>query len=87
MTDGNNSLNLFFSKNIFIGSFQFLEDIPHSNLPECCFVGRSNVGKSSIINSITKTKSLAKISKKPGSTKSINLFQINNLLKFVDLPG
>ena len=45
-------------------------NIPNADLPECCFVGRSNVGKSSIINAITKTKKLAKISKTPGRTQS-----------------
>ena len=59
----------------------------NENLPEYCFVGRSNVGKSSIINSLTKSKKLAKTSKKPGRTQSINLFKINNKINLVDLPG
>ena len=87
MSDGNRSLNLFFSKNNFLGSFNSIDQIPVTQLPECCFVGRSNVGKSSIINAITKSKKLAKTSKTPGRTQSINLFQINEKLNIVDLPG
>jgi GTP-binding protein len=87
MSNGNRSLNLFFSKNNFLGSFNDIYKIPNADLPECCFVGRSNVGKSSIINAITKTKKLAKISKTPGRTQSANLFEINNAINIVDLPG
>ena len=70
------SLNLFFSKNNFKGSFNSFMKC-QKNLPECCFIGRSNVGKSSIINAITKSKKLAKTSKTPGRTQNINLFLIN----------
>ena len=87
MSDGNRSLNLFFSKNNFLGSFNSIDKDPENKLPECCFVGRSNVGKSSIINAITKSKKLAKTSKTPGRTQSINLFKINEKLNIVDLPG
>jgi len=87
MNGGKRSLNLFFSKNNFIGSFNTVDIIPNENMPECCFVGRSNVGKSSIINAITKSKKLAKTSKTPGRTQSINLFKINNLINMVDMPG
>ena len=87
MNDGKRSLNLFFSKNNFIGSFNTVDLIPSNNMPECCFVGRSNVGKSSIINAITKSKKLAKTSKTPGRTQSINLFKINNIINIVDMPG
>ena len=87
MSDGNRSLNLFFSKNNFIGSFISIDQIPETQLPECCFVGRSNVGKSSIINAITKFKKLAKTSKTPGRTQTINLFKINKKINLVDLPG
>ena len=80
-------LNLFFSKNIFLGSFNEVKKIPNYHLPECCFIGRSNVGKSSIINAITKSKKLAKISKTPGRTQSINIYEINKRLNIVDLPG
>jgi len=87
MSSGIRSLNLFFSKNNFLGSFNSVDQIPKSHLPECCFVGRSNVGKSSIINAITKSKKLAKTSKTPGRTQSINLFTINERINIVDLPG
>ena len=87
MPNANRSLNLFFSQNNFLGSFNEIYKIPNHNLPECCFIGRSNVGKSSIINTITKTKKLAKISKTPGRTQSVNLFEINNKINIVDLPG
>ena len=80
MSNGNKALNNFFSINKFIGSFQSYKDIKQiENLNECCFVGRSNVGKSSIINAVTKTKNLAKTSKTPGRTQSINVFLINEL--------
>ena len=87
MSNGSRSLNLFFSQNNFLGSFNDIYKIPNADLPECCFVGRSNVGKSSIINAITKTKKLAKISKTPGRTQSVNLFEINRIVNIVDLPG
>ena len=61
--------------------------MPYSNFSEFCFVGRSNVGKSSILNAITKTKNLAKTSKTPGRTQLINLFEISKLINIVDLPG
>ena len=56
-------------------------------LPEFSFVGRSNVGKSSLINSLTGVKGLAKTSATPGKTKMINYFDINDNFRFVDLPG
>ena len=61
--------------------------MPNEHLPECCFIGRSNVGKSSIINAITKSKKLAKTSKTPGRTQSVNIYEINRRLNVVDLPG
>ena len=78
MPNGSRSLNLFFSQNNFLGSFNDICKIPNADLPECCFVGRSNVGKSSIINAITRTKKLAIISKTPGRTQSVNLFFSKN---------
>ena len=63
------SLSLFFSNTNFLGSYDKLIEIPNQNKTECCFIGRSNVGKSSIINAITRSNKLAKISKKPGKTK------------------
>ena len=88
MTNGGKSLNKFFTSNQFIGSFKDVKNIPSfNNLIECCFVGRSNVGKSSIINAITKNKKLAKTSKTPGRTQAINLFSVKEVINIVDLPG
>ena len=55
--------------------------------PEIAFVGRSNVGKSSLLNTLVNRRGLAKISGTPGKTRTINFFRINGLLGFVDLPG
>ena len=60
---------------------------PTPNLPEYAFIGRSNVGKSSLINMLTNRKSLAKTSSKPGKTQTINHFIINKNWYLVDLPG
>ncbi len=60
---------------------------PEPNMPEYAFIGRSNVGKSSLINMLTNNKSLAKISSKPGKTRLINHFLINKDWYLVDLPG
>ena len=88
MSNGKRSLNKFFTANQFIGSFKDVKNIPAlNNSFECCFVGRSNVGKSSIINAITKNKKLAKTSKTPGRTQAINIFSIKENLNLVDLPG
>ena len=87
MNKGYKSLNLFFSKSDFIGSYTDYEKMPVFDQPEICFLGRSNVGKSSIINSLSSKKNLAKTSQKPGLTKSINFFSINNKLIIADLPG
>jgi GTP-binding protein len=60
---------------------------PESELPEVAFVGRSNVGKSSLINSMLNRKKLVKVSSKPGKTRLINFFLVNEELMLVDLPG
>lgn len=64
-----------------------LEVCPPSSLPEFAFVGRSNVGKSSLINMLTGKKELAKTSSVPGKTQLINFFDINETWSLVDLPG
>ena len=88
MANINKNLNNFFNVNKFLGSFYSHEDIPYKEIEkECCFVGRSNVGKSSLLNAVTKTKKLAKTSKTPGRTQSINVFAINNKINIIDLPG
>tara|TARA_B100000579_G_scaffold353502_1_gene308230 strand:- start:50 stop:670 length:621 start_codon:yes stop_codon:yes gene_type:complete len=88
MAKSNKNLNSFFSSNKFLGSFNSYQDIPNSEIKkECCFIGRSNVGKSSLLNAITKTKKLAKTSKTPGRTQSINVFEVNKKINIIDLPG
>ncbi|MGB0743779.1 MAG: ribosome biogenesis GTP-binding protein YihA/YsxC [Opitutales bacterium] len=68
-------------------SAQGLEDCPPTNLPEFAFIGRSNVGKSSLINALTERKELAHTSGKPGKTQRINFFTVNEAWTLVDLPG
>jgi GTP-binding protein len=60
---------------------------PDSELPEVAFAGRSNVGKSSLLNSLVRRKSFARVSRTPGRTREINFFRINNGFVLVDLPG
>lgn len=71
----------------FVISNTDIEKCPNNNLPEYAFIGRSNVGKSSLINSISNKKGLAKTSSKPGKTQLINHYLINNKWYLVDLPG
>jgi GTP-binding protein len=72
---------------IFISSSAELKQCPKSDLPEFAFIGRSNVGKSSLINMLTDRKNLAKVSQTPGKTRLINHFNINDTWFLVDLPG
>lgn len=60
---------------------------PESELPEIAFSGRSNVGKSSLLNRLVRRKSLARVSKTPGKTREINFYVVNRELVLVDLPG
>jgi len=62
-------------------------DLPRNQLPEVAFSGRSNVGKSSLINTVLGRKSLARTSSVPGKTQTLNFYNINNELYLVDLPG
>lgn len=71
----------------FVKSAVKLEDCPRDGRPEIAFVGRSNVGKSSMLNALLSRGGLAKTSKTPGKTRTINFFDINRKLYFVDLPG
>ncbi len=71
----------------FVVSNQEVAKCPNNNIPEYAFIGRSNVGKSSLINMLTERKSLAKTSGRPGKTQLINHFIINNNWYLVDLPG
>ena len=74
-------------KAVYKTSVTNIKNILDDGVPEFAFVGRSNVGKSSLINALTNTKSLAKASATPGKTKMINYFEINDSFRFVDLPG
>ena len=72
---------------IFEKSSKDISQCPNNKLPEFALVGRSNVGKSSLINTLLNNKSIAKISSKPGKTLLINHFRINDKFYIVDLPG
>lgn len=71
----------------FVKSSQYLEQCPQPDMPEFAFIGRSNVGKSSLINMLVDKKDLAKTSSQPGKTQLINHFLINEEWYLVDLPG
>ena len=71
----------------FLTSAQNLSQCPNYNLPEIALLGRSNVGKSSFINTIANNSTLAKTSNKPGKTRLINLFNFNDKFVIADLPG
>lgn len=74
-------------KALFVKSSVQLSQLPSSEIPEFAFIGRSNVGKSSLINTLTSSKGLAKTSGSPGKTQTINHFIINEKWHLVDLPG
>ncbi|MCD4698144.1 MAG: ribosome biogenesis GTP-binding protein YihA/YsxC, partial [Bacteroidales bacterium] len=71
----------------FIGSFAKLNQLPSNRLPEVAFAGRSNVGKSSLINCLVNRKKIALTSSTPGKTRLLNYYCINEQFYFVDLPG
>jgi GTP-binding protein len=74
-------------KTEYIGSYGKVGDCPKDNKPEFAFIGRSNVGKSSLINMLCGQKGLARVSQRPGKTQSINFYTINDKWYLVDLPG
>ena len=74
-------------KSEFIKSSSSYKDCPKNPIPEYAFVGRSNVGKSSLLNMLVNNKKLSKTSSKPGKTKLINHFMIDQKFFLVDLPG
>ncbi|TLY48474.1 MAG: YihA family ribosome biogenesis GTP-binding protein [Gammaproteobacteria bacterium] len=80
-------MNSHFPLPIFLKSAAQLSQLPNDQGAEVAFIGRSNSGKSTAINSITGKKGLAKTSKTPGRTQLLNFFQIDEHLRLVDLPG
>jgi len=82
-----------FARKLFKGPCDFfwgtgdINSLPPQSLPEVGFVGRSNVGKSSLINALTDRKTLARVSQTPGRTREINFFNLGKKLILVDLPG
>ena len=71
----------------FIGSFEKESQCPTTELPEYAFIGRSNVGKSSLINMLLERRDIARISSTPGKTQTLNYYKINDEWYIVDLPG
>lgn len=71
----------------FVKSAVRPEDYPRDRRPEVAFAGRSNVGKSTLLNALLNRKGLAKTSKTPGKTRTVNFFDVNGKIYFVDLPG
>ncbi|MCR4278856.1 MAG: ribosome biogenesis GTP-binding protein YihA/YsxC [bacterium] len=71
----------------FITSYANPEDIPKDGLPHVAMLGRSNAGKSTLINSLTHSKTLAKVSSRPGLTRLVNVFDVGGRYHLVDLPG
>lgn len=71
----------------FVGSFFALNQLPKDRLPQIAVAGRSNVGKSSLLNQIVGQRKLAKVSGTPGRTRSLNFFKVDNRFYLVDLPG
>lgn len=74
-------------KTIFLTSAYATDTIPLRNLPEVAILGRSNVGKSTLLNALFQSKSLVKTSSRPGKTEAINYFLVDEKLLFADLPG
>ena len=81
------------ARKLFAGTCDFIwgaaspDDLPPAELPEVAFVGRSNAGKSSLINALTGRKTLARVSHTPGRTRQINFFDLNKRIVLADLPG
>lgn len=76
-----------FPETTFFRGCKSLDDLPADRLPELCFAGRSNVGKSSLINAITGKRDLARASNTPGRTRELNYFLLAEKMYLVDLPG
>lgn len=78
---------LFAQRCEFVAGAATLGALPRPGLPEIAFAGRSNVGKSSLVNALTGRRTLARISQTPGRTRQINFFRLGGVLMLVDLPG
>lgn len=78
---------LFANECTFLLGVAQLDQVPESNLPEIAFAGRSNVGKSSLLNALTGRNTLARTSNQPGRTQQLNFFNLGDRLMLVDLPG
>ena len=76
-----------YNNSVFEKAYGTFSQLEKSDLPEVCFSGRSNVGKSSLINKILNRKALARVSTKPGKTVTINFYRIDDKIRLVDLPG
>lgn len=87
MNGAGNARSLFSGACEFVAGAANLEALPDSRLPEVAFAGRSNAGKSSLINALTNRAALARVSHTPGRTRQINLFRIRDSLMLADLPG
>jgi len=72
---------------VFVTSAMNAAQFPEGGLPEIALVGRSNVGKSSLINRLVERKRLARTSSQPGRTQTMNFYRVNDRMHFVDLPG
>ena len=86
-TEEDAARKLFAAECKFVWGAQSAENLPPQALPETAFAGRSNVGKSSLINALTGRKALARVSQTPGRTREINFFDLAGRLMLVDLPG
>jgi GTP-binding protein len=84
---GENARKFFAGPCDFVWGASRIDNLPPQSLPEVAFAGRSNVGKSSLINALTGRKALARVSQTPGRTKEINFFNLGGRLMLVDLPG
>ncbi|GAC1477716.1 MAG: hypothetical protein NVS2B11_00620 [Acetobacteraceae bacterium] len=78
---------LFAQECRFVFAAQRIDQLPPPGLPEVAFAGRSNVGKSSLVNALTGRKSLARASNTPGRTRQLNFFELGDRLALVDMPG